>query len=249
MLDKNQFYALKKAGTPITMLTVYDAAFARMAEAAALDTLLVGDSAANVVLGYNSTREIGMDEMLVFVAAVRRGAPGTHIIADMPYGSDQEPVAALENARRFIAAGANAVKIEGTPLEVIRHLRAHEIEVVGHLGLLPQTATSFKQKGNTPEDARKIQEDAQALDALGLTALVLEHVPESLGALIAQGISAPVIGIGAGRQVDGQVLVLHDALGMHPFKIPPFATRFANLWEQGVEGMRRYADAVHNRRA
>ena len=248
MQDKASFYAMKASGTPISMLTVYDAAFARMAAAAGIDTLLVGDSAANVMLGYASTREITMAEMLVFTAAVRRGAPDSHVVADMPYGSDQEPQAALENARRFVDAGANAVKIEGTPLDVIRHLRENGIEVVGHLGLLPQTATSFKQKGNTPESARQIFSQAMEIDALDLCMLVLEHVPESLGAQIAQAVRAPVIGIGAGRQVDGQVLVMHDALGMHPFKIPPFAMRYANLWEQGVEGMRHYAEAVRARR-
>jgi 3-methyl-2-oxobutanoate hydroxymethyltransferase len=247
MLDKNEFYARKKNATPISMLTVYDAAFARMAEAAGLDTLLVGDSAANVVLGYASTRDIGMDEMIIFTAAVRRGAPRTHIVSDMPFGSDSDPAQALVNARRLVEAGANAVKIEGTPIAVIKYLRENNIEVVGHLGLLPQTATSFKQKGNTPAEAEKILADARILDALDLCALVVEHIPESLGALVAQAIQAPVIGIGAGHQVDGQVLVLHDALGMHPFKIPPFATRFANLWEQGVEGMRRYVEAVYNR--
>lgn len=249
MRDKQSFLEMKAGATPIAMMTAYDAAFARMAEAAGIDTILVGDSAANVLLGFDTTRAIGMDEMVVLTAAVRRGAPDTHVIADMPYGSDQEPIAALANARRFLSVGANAVKIEGTPYAVIEHLCANGISVVGHLGLLPQTATSFRQTGNTPEDARRILSEAQKLASIGIDMLVLEHVPESLGALVAQGISVPVIGIGAGRQVDGQVLVMHDALGMHPFRIPPFATRFANLWEQGVAGMRAYTEAVRHRRA
>lgn len=249
MLDKQQFYAYKQSNRPIAMLTAYDAPFARMAEAAGIDTLLVGDSAANVVLGHASTRDIGMDEMVLFTGAVRRGAPNTHVVADMPYGADANSDCALSNAKRLLDAGANAVKIEGCPINVVSHLRNNGIEVVGHLGLLPQTAISFKQKGNTPEDAKRIMEEALLLDSFDLCALVLEHVPESLGALISQGIQAPVIGIGAGRQVDGQVLVLHDALGMHPFRIPPFASRYANIWEQGIAGMRTYAEAVRERRA
>ena len=238
-----------KGKSPVVMITAYDACFARMAEAAGIDMILVGDSGANVVLGYSSTREIGMDEMLVFVAAVRRGAPNTHVVADMPWQSDRDPGTALHNARRFIAAGADSVKIEGIHLETIETLRREGIEVVGHLGLLPQTATSFKQHGQSPEEAERLLIDARQFAQAGAFALVLEHIPERLGALVSQGIPHVItIGIGAGNMTDGQVLVLHDALGMHPFKLPPFAHKFADLYARGVDGLVLYAESVRARR-
>jgi len=128
---------------------------------------------------------------------------------------------------------------------VIRAIRADGIEVVGHLGLLPQTATSFKQQGNTPEDAERIMNEARAVANAGACAIVLEHIPEQLGALVSQSIAdVPIIGIGAGKKVDGQVLVIHDALGMHPFKCPPFAHKFADLYAQGVRGLELYVKDV-----
>lgn len=246
MLNQNDLQAMK-GHTPIVMITAYDACFARMAEAAKVDMILVGDSAANVVLGYDNTREIGMNEMLIFVAAVRRGAPNTHIVADMPWQSDKDPETALANAKRFMEVGANSVKVEGADTQVIKNLSLHGIPVVGHLGLLPQSATSFKQQGQSPEDASRIMKESQNVVDAGAFAIVLEHIPETLGALISQGIaSAPTIGIGAGKFVNGQVLVLHDALGMHPFRLPPFATRHANLYAEGVAGLERYAASVRN---
>lgn len=247
MLQRAELQSMK-GNSPIVMITAYDACFARMAEAAGVDMILVGDSAANVVLGYESTREISMQEMLIFVAAVRRGAPNTHIVADMPWQSDRDPGTALTNARRFMEAGAHSVKIEGPHVEVLENLRRHGIDVVGHLGLLPQTATSFRQQGTSPEEASRILHEAKLVAQAGAFALVLEHIPEELASLISQGIPGiPTIGIGAGSRVDGQVLVMHDALGMHPFKVPPFATQFANLYAEGVDGLRRYASHVRNK--
>ncbi|HSQ40884.1 MAG TPA: 3-methyl-2-oxobutanoate hydroxymethyltransferase [Fibrobacteraceae bacterium] len=237
----------RKRQNPIAMITAYDACFARIAEAAGIDMILVGDSAANVMLGYSTTREIHMEDMLLLTAAVRRGAPNTHVVADMPWQSDCDVQTALQNARRFIEVGANSVKLEGSRLDVVRALRQESISVVGHLGLLPQTATNFKQRGQSTEEAEKIYDDALALEDAGIFALVLEHIPERLGALISQGLRGiPTIGIGAGQQVDGQVLVLHDALGMHPFPLPPFARKFADLYEQGVAGLRRYIEVTRN---
>jgi len=231
----------RKNQTPLAMITAYDACFARMAEASGIDLILVGDSGANVVLGYASTREIGMTEMLMFVAAVRRGAPNTHIVADMPWQSDCDVATGVSNARRFVQAGADSVKIEGARVDVIRAIRSEGIEVIGHLGLLPQTATSFRQQGQSPEEAERIVNEARAVAEAGVCALVLEHIPERLGALVSQSIrDVPTIGIGAGKLVDGQVLVLHDALGLHPFKLPPFAHKFADLYAQGVLGLQLY---------
>jgi 3-methyl-2-oxobutanoate hydroxymethyltransferase len=247
MFNKDDFYSMKKKGEAISMVTVYDAAFARMAEAAKIDMLLVGDSAANVMLGMEQTSGISMEAMCIFTNAVKRGAPNSYIVSDMPYGSDAEPKTAVQNATKLVEAGAHAVKIEGLPLESLKALREKEIDIVGHLGLLPQTAKSFKQVGKTCEEAEKIFEQAKILDSLNPCAIVLEHIPESLGEKISQAINAPTIGIGAGRQTNGQVIVMHDILLMHPFKLPPFAKSFANFWEAGVSAFCDYKNWVREK--
>ena len=244
---KEDFYSMKKNGKTISMVTVYDVAFARMAEAAEIDMLLVGDSAANVVLGMDRTAGISMEAMCIFTSAVKRGAPNTYIISDMPFGSDSEPKTAGQNAMRLIEAGANAVKIEGLPMESLNAIREKGIEIVGHLGLLPQTATSFKQVGKSEEEAEKIFEQAKILDGLEPCSIVLEHIPDALGKKISQAINSPTIGIGAGKQTDGQVLVMHDILRMHPFKLPPFAKTFANFWEAGVNAFCNYKSWVNEK--
>lgn len=234
----------KKNIEKVSMITGYDYAFAHIEETAGIDQILVGDSLANVILGYKSTREVGMTEMLIFVAAVCRGAPNTHVIADMPYLSDKDPETALENAKRFLGCGAASVKIEGADLKVLESLRNHDIEVCGHLGLLPQTAKNFKQCGKTEEEAERILADAKKLDGLGLFEIVLEHIPDSLGSLITQQVSAITIGIGAGSGTDGHVLVMHDTLGMHDRKVPPFVTKYADMFSAGVAGVKAYIKSV-----
>jgi len=244
MLTPEDFYSMKKKGEAISMVTVYDAAFARMAEAAKIDMLLVGDSAANVMLGLKRTADISMEAMCMFTNAVKRGAPNSYIVSDMPYGSDAEPKLALQNATKLLEAGANAVKIEGLPLKSLKALREKKIDIVGHLGLLPQTAKNFKQVGKNEEEAEKILEEAKILDSLKPCAIVLEHIPEALGEKVSLAINAPTIGIGAGLHTDGQVLVMHDILLMHPFKIPPFAKSFANFWEAGVNAFCDYKNWI-----
>ncbi|NLB64718.1 MAG: 3-methyl-2-oxobutanoate hydroxymethyltransferase [Fibrobacter sp.] len=239
-----QDIAQSKNNRKISMITAYDANFARMAQAAEIDMLLVGDSAANVLLGLESTRDVGMAEMLILTAAVSRGAPDTHIVADMPWESEQNPEMALSNAQKFLQAGAHSVKLEGFKPEIISHLLQNDVPVVAHLGLLPQSAEKFTQQGQSPEEAERIKQEAQALSKLGVFAMVLEHIPSDLGAEIARHVKSVVIGIGAGDQVDGQVLVIHDALGLHPFKVPPFAQKFADLYAAGVEGLRKYKASV-----
>ena len=192
------------------------------------------------MLGYKSTREIGMNEMLIFVAAVCRGAPNTHVVADMPYLSDKDPQTAYDNARRFMDVGASCVKIEGTPAGVHEYLLSHDIPICAHLGLLPQTAENFKQKGRTEEEAAAIIEAAKYVDSLGCFEIVLEHIPEELGTKITGMVNAVTIGIG------GQVLVMHDALGMHQRKLPPFATKFVDMYSLGVEGFKKYIDSVNS---
>jgi 3-methyl-2-oxobutanoate hydroxymethyltransferase len=244
---KEDFYSMKKNGLPISMVTVYDAAFAKMAEAAGIDMLLVGDSAANVMLGMERTTGISMEAMCIFTNAVKRGAPNSYIISDMPFGSDSEPEIAVRNARRLVEAGAHAIKIEGVPLSSLKAIRETGIDIVGHLGLLPQTATSFKQHGKTKEEAERIFREAEQIDALNLCAIVLEHIPDALGKKISQAVNAPTIGIGAGRDTDGQVLVMHDVLGMYPVKPPPFAKSFASFWEAGVKAFCNYKSWVEKK--
>ena len=246
-MDKKDFYLMKKNGKAISMVTVYDAAFARMAEAAQIDMLLVGDSAANVMLGMDRTADISMEAMCLFTNAVTQGAPKSYVISDMPFGSDAEPKTAVLNAKKLLEAGADAVKIEGLPLKSLKALRENEIEIVGHLGLLPQTAKNFKQVGQNEEEAEKILEQAQILDGLEPCAIVLEHIPSTLGQKISLAINAPTIGIGAGKHTDGQVLVMHDLLKMHPFKLPPFAKCFANFWEAGVSAFCEYKNWINEK--
>lgn len=245
MLSPEEIKAKKALKQKVSMITAYDYAFAQMAEAAGVDQILVGDSLANTMLGYKSTREVGMNEMLIFVSAVCRGAPNTHVVADMPYGSDANPQLAYDNARRFMDVGASSVKLEGVPEGVIENLLAHDIPVCAHLGLLPQTAANFKQKGQTDEEAAKILKDAKYVDSLGCFEMVLEHIPEALGTSITEQVKAVTIGIGGGKFTDGQVLVMHDALGMHNRKVPPFATKFCDMYALGVEGMKKYVESVN----
>jgi 3-methyl-2-oxobutanoate hydroxymethyltransferase len=247
MLCKDDFYLMKKNKEAISMVTVYDSAFARMAEAAKIDMLLVGDSAANTMLGMDRTASISMEAMCIFTNAVTHGAPNSYVVSDMPFGSDAEPKTAVQNAKKLVEAGASAVKIEGVPLNSLEAIKENGIELVGHLGLLPQTAKSFKQVGKTDEEAEKILEQAKILDRLKPCAIVLEHIPSSLGEKISQAIKAPTIGIGAGKLTDGQVLVMHDILKMHPFKIPPFALSFANFWEAGVNAFCNYKNWVNEK--
>lgn len=244
MLSAQDIMQKKVRGEKVSMITAYDFAFAQMAEAAGIDQILVGDSLANTMLGYKSTREVGMTEMLIFVSAVCRGAPNTHVVADMPYLSDENPQLAYDNARRFMDVGASSVKLEGVKEGVFEKLIANNIPVCGHFGLLPQTAENFKQKGRTEEEAKQVIDSAKYADEVGCFEFVLEHIPEELGTLITKQVKAVTIGIGGGKFTDGQVLVMHDALGMHNRKIPPFATKFADMYSVGVEGMKKYIESV-----
>jgi 3-methyl-2-oxobutanoate hydroxymethyltransferase len=232
---------------PMVVITAYDAPFAARAEIAGVDAILVGDSAANTVLGYASTREVGMEAMLILTGAVARGARNTHIIGDMPYGSDESVDAALDNARRFIAAGAHSVKMEGAKVEIARALVGAGIPVVGHLGLLPQTAQNFKQVARDDQEKARLLEEALSLETAGICALVLEHIPSDLGEKVTRRLSIPTIGIGAGPKTDGQVMVMHDVLGLSSRRLPPFAKAFAAVGQEIEAGLTRYAEAVRGR--
>lgn len=243
MLDSKSLRQAKLEGRKLAMVTAYDYPFAQLAAQAGADLLLVGDSGANVVLGMSSTRVIGMAEMLVFVAAVRRGAPEIHLVGDLPFGADANPELALENSRRMIQAGASSVKLEGPQYQVIEALVAQGIEVVGHLGLLPQTAVSFKKVAKEAHQQEQLIAEALKLQELGICALVLEHIPEELGARVSALLDIPVIGIGAGAACDGQVMVLHDLLGLSA-KIPSLAHGFGDLRTHALRALQDYVNWV-----
>lgn len=243
MLSANEIRALK-GKRKVAQITAYDFGFAKIAEAAGIDQILVGDSLANTMLGYPSTQCIGMEEMLIFVAAVCRGAPNTHVIADMPFGSYPDPETALSNAKKFTVLGASSVKLEGHYPEIIRTLTQNGVEVCAHLGLLPQTATSLKQVGKTEAEAEKLLFEAKSLEESGAYACVLEHIPEALGQKVTQSVGMITIGIGAGTFTDGHVTVLQDALGINNGKLPPFATKFCDVFEVAREGIEAYVSSV-----
>ena len=228
------------------MVTCYDSTFASILDEAGVDVLLVGDSLANTMLGFQRTADIGMPEMLHHTRAVRRGAPESCIVTDLPFGSDTTPELAASNAQLLAQAGADAVKLEGCLPEQIRAIRAKGVEVVGHLGLLPQTATSLRQTGRTPEDQERILSEARTIEQAGCRAVVLEHIPSELGVKVTDALSIPTVGIGAGNGCSGQVLVMHDLLGLSP-RQPPFAKRYVNLRELAVSGLRSFHADVSSR--
>lgn len=231
----------------IVMLTAYDYPSAFIADSAGVDIILVGDSAANVVHGLKTTTEIGMQEMLLHTRAVSRGVANSAnkpiVVGDMPAHSYDTPELALENAKKFLEAGANAVKIEGEKIEVVEKLVANSIKVMGHLGYLPQTDAKPRVKGREEGEAQQLINAAKNLEKAGCSWLVLELVPENIAKQISQELKIPTIGIGAGRFCGGQVLVFHDLLGLNPddsFK-PRFLKRYANLKQQAIEAVKKYA--------
>jgi 3-methyl-2-oxobutanoate hydroxymethyltransferase len=246
---------LKARRQPITMVTAYDAPSGRLADEAGIELVLVGDSAAMTVLGHDSTVPATMEELLVLTRATTRGARRPLVVADMPFGSFQvSDEDAVRNAIRFVKeAAADAVKLEGAGpmLTRVRSIVAAGIPVMGHIGLTPQTATmlgGYKAQGRTAEKARRLLEDALELEAAGCFALVLEAVPAPVAARISQALESPTIGIGAGAECDGQVLVWHDLLGLYEGHAPRFVKQYANLAEQARTALEAYAADVRERR-
>ncbi len=241
----------KTRGEKIAMLTAYDAAFARLLDGAGLDVLLVGDSLGMVVLGYETTIPVTLDDMLHHTKAVARVARRALVVADMPFLSYQVSVSeAVHNAGRLIKeGGAAAVKIEGgrAVLDVVERLVSVGIPVMGHLGLLPQSVhqlSGFRKQAKTSEDAQRLIDDATALDRAGAFAIVLESIPDEVASAVTASVSAPTIGIGAGPGCDGQVLVCHDAFGLSGEYSPPFARRYAQLGELVSAAAREYVEDV-----
>src|SRR3954449_8064100 len=245
---------MKEKGQPIVMVTAYDYRSALAAEEAGVDIVLVGDTAAMVVLGYDATTPVGMDEMITMAAAVRRGLRAPLLIGDMPFGSyERSNEHAIENAQRFVReAGCDAVKLErgGPSVERARAIAGSGIPVMGHVGLTPQSASAlggFKVQGKTVESATLIAHDAHELQSAGCFAIVFEAVPAAVTDALMPHIHIPVIGIGAGLSPDGQVLVFHDLLGMTPGRVPKFVKRYAEVHDQMVSGVRAYAEDVRAR--
>lgn len=237
----------------ITMLTAYDYSTAAMVDAAGIDMILVGDSLGNVVLGYENTLAVTMDDMVHHTRAVTRATSHTMVVGDMPFLSYHISVPeAVRNAGRLIQeAGAQAVKLEGGTerIPVVKAILDAQIPVVGHIGLTPQSVNQFggfKIQGKDLEGAKKLIEDARALDAAGVFAIVMECVPSELAKRITEEISVPTIGIGAGPYCDGQVLVINDMLGMFKGHIPKFVKKFANLEPLIMEALEGYKQEVEN---
>jgi 3-methyl-2-oxobutanoate hydroxymethyltransferase len=254
-LPLTELVQLKARRQPIAMVTAYDAPSGRLADAAGADVILVGDSAAMTVLGYDSTVPATMDEMIVLTRAVNRGARRPLVIADMPFGSFQvSDEDALRNAIRFVKeAAADAVKLEGAGpmLSRVQALVGAGIPVMGHIGLTPQSATmlgGFKAQGRTAEKAVRLYEDALALEAAGCFAIVLEAVPAAVAARITEALTVPTIGIGAGAGCDGQVLVWHDLLGLYEGRAPRFVKRYADLATEIERAVSAFVTDVRERR-
>lgn len=252
--------AMKAARRPVVMVTAYDVVSGAVARAAGVDVVLVGDSAANVVLGYESTREIALDELLSLAAAARRGVDRAGegarplVVGDLPWGTyEPDDATAVATARRFVReAGCDAVKLEGGGEAMVARARAivaEGIPVMGHVGLLPQSVAAggaLKVQGRDAGGAAAIVRDAEALDRAGCFAIVLEAVPTPLARLVTPRVGAPTIGIGAGDGVDGQVLVYHDLLGLHQGRRPRFVKRYAALHDAMVEGVAAFAREVRD---
>lgn len=249
-----RFLEMKQEGRPIVAMTAYDVLFAGLLEEAEVDLILVGDSLGQVVLGYDSTIPVTLDEMIHHARAVKRGAPGTVVVLDMPFMSYQTSVEdALRNAGRAMKeAGVEAVKLEGghqRTCEAIEALVSAGIPVMGHIGLTPQSVHAlggYRVQGREAEDAARIKAEAKALEEAGVFSMVLELLPADLATEISRSLTVPTVGIGAGPGCDGQVLVLYDALGLNKTFKPKFLKRFANLHEQALEGVRTYAAEVRS---
>lgn len=245
----SQLRAMKERGEKVAMLTAYDFPTARLLEESGIDLLLVGDSLGMVVLGYPDTTLVTMEEMLHHTRAVARGARRAPVLADLPFGSCETPALAVENSRRLLEAGADAVKLEGGASHAphLEALRAADIPVMAHIGMMPQRVRiegGYRIKGKTPEEVERLLADARAAEAAGAFGLLLELVQADTAARITQSVSIPTIGIGSGPGCDGQVLVTPDLIGSFPWFTPKFVQPRARVAEQVREAVAGYIAAV-----
>ena len=224
--------SMKQNAAKIAMLTAYDYPTARILNDAEIDIILVGDSLGMVMMGYEDTRSVTMADMLHHTRIVARGNTECLLVADLPYMAYETPEQAVRNAHLLRDAGADAVKPEGNKPEIAKAIIDDGIPVIGHVGLLPQTSEKFRVHGRKRNEARKIYDDAKTLEDAGCFAIVLESVPEALGTEITQSLRIPTVGIGAGPNCDGQVLVIHDVLGLFDRFTPTFVKQYANLQKE-----------------
>jgi 3-methyl-2-oxobutanoate hydroxymethyltransferase len=246
---------MKALGEPIAMVTAYDYPSAQVAEEAGVDVVLVGDTGAQVELGYPSTVPVTLDEMLVLASAVRRGLTTPLLVGDLPFGTyETSNEQAVTSAQRYVKeAGCDAVKLErgGTSADRARAIVDAGIPVMGHVGLTPQTATAlggYRSQGRTAERALEVAQEALALQEVGCFAIVFEAIPSEVTEAIMPRLEIPVIGIGAGPATDGQVLVLHDLLGIYTGRVARFVKRYSDIREQMVAGVSAFAEEVRTRR-
>lgn len=256
MLNRNDFQRMKQEQEKITMVTAYDYPAAKMAEEAGTDTVLVGDSLGNVVLGYSTTVKVTMDDMIHHAKAVKRGAPNTFMVVDMPFMSYHVSLEeSLKNAQKlFQETDAQALKIEGATEEIFsltEKLTNAGIPVVAHLGLTPQSVHvlgGYRVQGNNHEDAEQLLQDAKVLEEHGAIMLVLECVPAELAKIISESLTIPTIGIGAGVDCNGQVLVYHDILQYGVDRLPKFVKTYGNFNENGATALKSYVTDVKEKK-
>ena len=237
---------VRAADAPLVMVTAYDALSARIADDAGVDLILVGDSAATTILGYQNTRDVELSEMLMLTRAARRGTRSALLVGDLPFYTYED-----STAQAFMAVGCDFVKLEGAGVmcDRVRAIVAAGMPVVGHVGLLPQSAETpadLRTRGRSADEAMRILHDARALEAAGVSLLVVEAVPAPVGAAIASHINVPVIGIGAGRNVGGQVLVYTDLLGLGSGHLPRFVRTYANARAVWAQALLAYARDVRS---
>ena len=237
-----------KSREKITVLTGYDSTMATLCDE--VDVILVGDSAGMVMLGYNDTRNVTMDDMIRFTTAVKNAKTDSLIVTDLPINSYENEDSAIANSKRLVQAGAHAVKLEGGSevSEIIKAIVNSDIPVMGHLGLLPQTAEKYSIQAKKSEDAVNLIQDAKILEESGAFSIVLEMVTNDVTKIITKNIKIPTIGIGSGIDCDGQVLVVHDMLGMFEKIKPKFAKRYLNLSEEIRNAVNSYVDDVKEKR-
>jgi len=249
-LTVNDIVSKKNEGRRIAMITAYDYCMSRICDYAGIDIILVGDSAATVILGYKNTRKTTMEEMLVFCRAVSNGTKRALIVGDMPFGSYQTGMDnAVINAVRFLRTGCDAVKLEGgvEVVSIVKRLTEMGIPVMGHIGLKPQTTSltrGFNSHGATVEEAVKLIEESKALEEAGAFAIVLEKVTSEVSKIITNHSRIPIIGIGSGPMIDGQVLVLHDLLGLYNEFNPKFIKRYLELSKLISKAITQYCSEV-----
>ena len=241
------FKKYKEEGRKFAYVTAYDYTMASIVDDSDVEVILVGDSLGMIMLGYSTTVGVTLDDMIHHIRPVVKGAPNTFIAGDMPFGSYQEsPEQAIRSAcRMLMETNCDCVKLEGGAVmaPTIKRMVDVGIPVMGHIGLTPQSATSFggfKVQGGTPEGAKKLIQDAKALEEAGVFSIVLECVPSVVAKAVTEAVSVPILGIGAGPDVDCQVLVLHDLLGMYKDFTPKFVKKFANIREEMVKGLNQF---------